>query len=42
MVEREVAINLIMGLCELSASPVPSDIGANDFIGVNYIHMDGN
>ena len=35
IVERETAIDLILGLCEQNATHVSSDIGANDFLGVS-------
>ena len=34
VVERETAIDQILGLCEAHAVQASSDIGANDFIGV--------
>lgn len=42
VVEREIAIDLIMGLCELAGTPISSNIGANDFIGANYISSGDN
>lgn len=37
VVERETAINLILGLCESNVVPVSADIGANDFLGTAYL-----